>query len=76
MENGKWKIMNLSIRVSYTLPCPFLLFYRPHPPSAPSPNLGEGVHGAVHTITTTPPDLLLGEAAERKYDHPSPPPLS
>ena len=54
----------------------FLLFYRPHPPSAPSPNLGEGVHGAVHTISTTPPDLLLGGAAERNYDHPSHPPLS
>ncbi|MBQ5669666.1 MAG: hypothetical protein IIV29_03140 [Tidjanibacter sp.] len=27
-------------------------------------------------IMTTPPDLLLGEAAERNYDHPSRPPLS
>ena len=29
------------------------------------------MHGAVHAISTTPPILLLGEAAERKYDHPS-----
>ena len=29
------------------------------------------MHGAVHAITTIPPDLLLGEAAERNYDHPS-----
>ena len=29
------------------------------------------MHGAVYAISTTPPDLLLGEAAERKYDHPS-----
>ncbi|MBR3853356.1 MAG: hypothetical protein IKM41_02225, partial [Tidjanibacter sp.] len=27
-------------------------------------------------ISTTPPDLLLGEVAERKCDHPSHPPLS
>ena len=47
------------------------LFDRPHPPSAPSPNLGEGVHGAVYAIPTTPPILLLGEAAERNFDHPS-----
>ena len=27
-------------------------------------------------ISTTPPSLLLGEAAERNFDHPSQPPLS
>ena len=27
--------------------------------------------GPPSTITTTPPDLLLGEAAERNFDHPS-----
>ena len=43
--------------------------------STPS-NLEGDVHGAVHTISTTPPDLLLGEAAERNFDHPSRPPLS
>ena len=54
----------------------------PYPKQTPpllrsSPSNSEGdVHGAVHTISTTPPDLLLGEAAERNFDHPSHPPLS
>ena len=35
MENGKLKIINLSIWVSYTLPCPFLPFlpFCAHSPS-------------------------------------------
>ena len=48
---------------------------RPRPSGTPSNSEGD-VHGAVHTISTTPPDLLLGEAAERNFDHPSQPPLS
>ena len=43
--------------------------------STPSNSEGD-VHGAVHTISTTPPSLLLGGAAERNFDHPSQPPLS
>ena len=62
---------------SFSFP-PFLPFPKQTPPllrSTPS-NLEGDVHGAVHTISTTPPDLLLGEAAERNFDHPSRPPLS
>ena len=57
---------------------PFLPFPKQTPPllrSTPS-NLEGDVHGAVHTISTTPPSLLLGGAAERNFDHPSRPPLS
>ena len=63
MENGKWKMENGKLRCAFgaefyfpscpfcsfsQFSIPFLLFYRPHPPSA-----------------------LLGEAAERNFDHPS-----
>ncbi len=44
-----------------------------HTSPPPAPPCSAGPPSA---ISTTPPSLLLGEAAERNYDHPSQPPLS